>query len=69
MTFFLQAFSHKFHQSGYAYEVALSIWENRVVYINGPFLAGKSDLEIFRGGLKKKIPKGKKVVADQGVSD
>mmetsp|Transcript_8881 Transcript_8881/g.11820 ORF Transcript_8881/g.11820 Transcript_8881/m.11820 type:complete len:238 (+) Transcript_8881:67-780(+) len=62
-----KAFSHKFHQSDYANEVTLSIWENHVVYINGPLLAGKSDLEIFREGLKKEILKGKKVVANQGL--
>jgi hypothetical protein len=62
----LQAFSFKFKQSGVSYEIALAIWENRVVHVNGPFLAGTTDIQIFRRALKAMVPRGKKVVADQG---
>jgi hypothetical protein len=36
--------------------------------MNGPFPAGKPDIEVFRhpGGLKTKIPAGKKAIADNG---
>jgi hypothetical protein len=61
-----KAFSFKFHQSGLTYEIALSIWENKVVHVHGPFLASMSDISIFRDKLKGLIPKGTKAIADQG---
>jgi hypothetical protein len=64
-----QAYSFKFKQAGVTYEVALAIWENRVVHVNGPFLAGTTDIQMFRMQLKGLIPAGRKVVADQGVSN
>ena len=65
-----QWFSHKFNGPALAYEVAISIFHNKVVWINGPFKAGESDRQIFRkpGGLKEKIPLGKIVVADKGYT-
>jgi len=59
-------YSHKFKQAGLAYEVALSIFENKIVWINGPFAAGKNDVSIFRAGLKQKFEVGKLGVADKG---
>jgi hypothetical protein len=64
-----QAYSFKFKQAGVTYEIALAIWENRVVHVNGPFLAGTTDIQMFRKKLKGLIPEGRKVVADQGVSN
>ena len=64
-----QAYSFKFKQAGVTYEIALAIWENRVVHVNGPFLAGTTDIQIFRKRLKGLIPNGRKVVADQGASN
>lgn len=40
-------YSHKFKQAGLSYEIALSVYENRCVSMNGPFAAGKNDLSIF----------------------
>ena len=59
-------FTHKDGGAGLAYEIAISIFENRVVWVNGPFKAGMGDLEIFKSKLKDKIPKGKRVLGDRG---
>jgi len=59
-------YSHKFKTAGLNYEVALSLWENKVVWINGPFQASDNDLIIFRRGLKNKIPDGRFGIADGG---
>jgi len=61
-----QCYSHKFKQAGLAYEVAMSIYENRCVWMNGPFPAGKNDVSIFRSALKNKMPHGKLGIADKG---
>ena len=57
-------YSHKFNRSGLSYEVGFSIFTSQVVWINGPFPAGKGDDDIFAEGLKHQIPVGKKVIAD-----
>ena len=61
-------YSHKFHQAALDYELAVSIFENKLVWMNGPFPSGKHDINVFRerGGLKEKIPPGKKVIGDNG---
>ena len=69
-------YSHKFNQAALAYEVALSLWENKCVHINGPFQASVHDKAIFTDdgvdadgkpkGLQKKMPKGKKAIGDNG---
>ena len=59
-------YSHKFHQAGFAYELAISLSDNLLVWMNGPFVASKHDVTIFREGLKEKTPIGKKGIADQG---
>ena len=46
-------YSHKFHSAGLDYEVALSIFEPRCVWIAGPYPAGKNDITIFRHKLKE----------------
>jgi hypothetical protein len=63
-----QLYSHKFKKPGFNYEVALDLVQSKIVWINGPFPAGQSDLHVFRkaDGLKSKIPNGKKVIADNG---
>ena len=58
-------YSHKFKQAGLAYEIALSIYENKCVWINGPFAAGKNDVSIFRSALKQRMA-GKLGIADKG---
>ena len=45
--------SHKFKKSGVRYEVGLSIQQGEIVWLNGPFPAGRfADVTIFRKGLK-----------------
>jgi hypothetical protein len=48
-------YSHKRKSAGLDYEIALSIFENRVVWINGPFRAGKGDKAVFKAGLLQKM--------------
>lgn len=63
-----QWYSHKFNGPGVAYEVAVHVRADKIVWISGTFKAGVSDLSIFRqeNGLKEKIPIGKKLIADNG---
>ena len=66
-------YSHKFNQSALCYEIAISVFDNQVVWVNGPFRGGKGDRDIFRTGdvedpdrkaLQEMIIDGKKVIAD-----
>jgi DDE superfamily endonuclease len=64
-------FSHKSNGPAVSYELAISIHGRKsLIWMNGPFPAGQSDLRIFRkpNGLKENIPEGKRVVADQGYT-
>lgn len=58
--------SYKNKKPGVVYEIAIGIYSDTLVWINGPFPAGMSDLQVFRAGLKQKIPEGKRLIADQG---
>jgi hypothetical protein len=69
-------YSHKSHGAGLAYELAIAIRSDRLVWMNGPFYASKSDITIFRYGdgdennpgpnLRDMLPEGKRAVADSG---
>ena len=59
-------YSHKFKGPALDYEIGISLYENKVVWVNYPFKASKHDITIFRSALKAKIPKGKLVIADLG---
>jgi hypothetical protein len=61
-------YSHKFKQAGVAYELAISVFFNSLVWMNGPFYGSKHDVTIFREdkGLKSKTPIGRKGIADNG---
>ena len=61
-------YSAKYNKAGLAYEIAIAIHHNKVVWINGPFPAGQNDKKIFPepDGLMSKILPGKKVIADEG---
>jgi hypothetical protein len=49
------------------YEVAISIFKNKVVYINGPFRGGEHDLTMLRkGNLLNLIVDGKLAATDLG---
>lgn len=59
--------SHKFGgKPGLAYELALSIFESKLVWMKGPEKPKNNDRSIYVSELKNKIPPGKKVVADRG---
>ena len=61
--------SHKTHQCTTKYEVGLHPYEPKVMWLNGPFHGGLHDMTIFQlHGLKKKIPKGKLVIANRGYA-
>jgi DDE superfamily endonuclease len=61
-------YSHKLHQPGVNYEIGLSIFQNKCVWVNGPFPASKHDVTVYKmpNGLQDKIPNGKKVIGDEG---
>lgn len=61
-------FDRKNGKAGYTYEVALHLWENRVVWFQGPFPpndGGDRAIFIQPGGLNDKIPEGKLAIADK----
>jgi hypothetical protein len=72
-------FDHKSHSCGLKYEIAISVWQSRCVWINGPYPAGlRHDRALFCGAMTMdnpkstwdrdallwKIPEGKKAIAD-----
>lgn len=59
-------YSHKFKQAALLYELACSIYENKLVWMRGPFKASRHDITQFRSELLAKIPVGKKGVGDNG---
>lgn len=59
-------YSHKFEKPGLSYEIALSLSESKVIWVNGPFPAGTNDLTIFREELVYRIPIGIKAIVDRG---
>jgi hypothetical protein len=71
-------YSHKSNSAGVGYELGISIWENRLVWIAGPKDASTHDLTIFRGGKKADakdpaallamIPEGKLAITDSGYA-
>ena len=61
-------YSHKSGGPGLAYEIAIAIRHNQVVWVNGPFPAAVHDITMFRKRLKHKIPKGKRGIGDSGYT-
>lgn len=60
-------YSHKYGKAAVNYELAISIYDNALIWISGPHPAGKPDIVVFReGGLREKIPLGMKCIADKG---
>jgi hypothetical protein len=59
-------YSHKNNHAGLGYEIALSLIEDRIVWVSGPHPAGTPDITVFRNGLIAHIPMGKKIVGDKG---
>ena len=58
--------SYKDKHPGLVYELGIAVYKDSLVWINGPFPAGWSDLKVFRAGLKDAVPDGKRLIADQG---
>jgi hypothetical protein len=49
-------YSHKYGKAGINYELGISLKESRLIWMNGPFPAGKNDVTIFANeGLKEKL--------------
>jgi len=60
-------YSHKFNQSGLDYELGIAAFENKLVWMNGPFKASRHDVTIFRyAGLLNKIPESHRIIGDTG---
>jgi len=61
-------YSAKYKRAGLAYEIAVAIYHNKIVWVNGPFPAGENDKKIFDkpGGLKSKLKEGQALIGDQG---
>jgi hypothetical protein len=60
-------YSHKFKQSGLNYELGLSVFDDSLVWMNGPFKASRHDITIFRNaGLQERIPAGHRIIGDRG---
>jgi hypothetical protein len=49
------------------YELAISVWNGKLVWINGPFPAGETDIIVYKkpGGLQSKVPEGKRIIGDK----
>jgi len=62
-------FAHKYNGPGLGYELALHLFESRLVWVRKNNRTADSDLKAYRQQLKKKIPAGKKVIADGGYRD
>jgi len=62
-------YSHKSNGPGLSYELALHLFESKLVWLKGPLPAAKPDLGIYQSELKQKIPTGKKAVTDGGYGD
>jgi hypothetical protein len=63
-----KAMSHKFHSCGAKYIIALSVFQPKCLFIEGPFIGGKNDLDMFRdsGLMQKMKDNGKVCIADRG---
>jgi hypothetical protein len=45
-------YNHKSHSSGVKYLYACHLWENRLVYMEGPIPCGVNDISMYKGGDK-----------------
>jgi hypothetical protein len=60
--------SKKFNQAALKYEITMSVFEPKCVWISGPDRGGKQGMAIFREGLKDKIKPWKKCNANRGYN-
>jgi DDE superfamily endonuclease len=61
-----QMYSHKTNQPSLAYEVAISLYESKVVSVQGPYKASVHDKTMFNSYLRDRIPQGCMGIADRG---
>jgi hypothetical protein len=63
-------FSHKSNGPAVTYQIVLSLRENKVLFVSGPYPAGTSDLQMLRkdDGMLNQIPPGKRIIADRGYN-
>jgi hypothetical protein len=59
-------YSHKHKQAALTYELAISVYENKLVHLKGPKPAATHDITVYRKKLKGKIPAGKRAICDNG---
>jgi hypothetical protein len=62
-------YSHKFRGAGVRYEVGVGIQTGWIVWVNGPFPCGTTDLQISRSWLIEELDDGEKFLADGGYND
>ena len=58
-------YSHK-RYSALTHELGMSVYENKLVWTNGPKPASKRGISVCRQKLKNKIPAGKRAIGDNG---
>ena len=61
-------YSHKYNKAGLDYELGISLVDNRLLWIAGPFPAGTNDITVFReGGLLDELKRRKQsAIGDKG---
>lgn len=65
-----KTYSHKFAKAGLDYELGISLFENQLIWMNGPFEAGNNDMSVFlERGLKAKLEESNiKAIGDSGYT-
>ena len=59
-------YSHKFHKAALTYEIALALFEDKIIWMHGPERAAKHNITMFRSGLRDKAGRGILGVGDRG---
>lgn len=59
-------YSHKGNGAGVNYEIAIALFKQRIVWINGPMEASIHDSTAFQDALMAQIPAGKRIIVDNG---
>ena len=63
-------YSHKYNKAGLDYELGISLVDNRLLWMRGPFPAGTNDITVFReGGLLEQLKARKQsAIGDKGYN-
>jgi hypothetical protein len=61
-------YSHKINRAALNYEVALSLFHDKIVWVSDPYPASTHDITVFRDNLIHLIPPNKKVIGDKGYN-